>query len=358
MLDVRVRKRLAAFELDVEIAVDHGILVLFGPSGAGKSMLLRVIAGVERVDAGTIRLGERTLLDTEAGINLDARRRSVGYVPQDYALFPHLSAIDNVAYPMVAGRGMRRGAAHARARELLAVVGLAERGDARPFELSGGQQQRVALARAVAADPEVLLLDEPLAALDTPTRLELREVLQVIQRNLTVRVVFVTHDLEEAVTIGSSMAVMVDGKVRQLDRVGRVLDEPRDRLVADLVQSRNIVPGIVARDGDRMMVDTPVGRLLSHDRRPDGRVDVVIRPDLIRLLDGGEVDVGPGTRLDGIVVDVVDYGTRASVIVRVGGGRLEVAVVRGDLALRQIQPGVALTLFVPARAIHLVDLAD
>jgi len=355
VLDVRVRKRLAAFELDVAIAVEAGILVLFGPSGAGKTMLLRTIAGVERVDAGHIRLGDRVLLDTDAGIVLDARQRRVGYVPQHYALFPHLSAADNVAYPMIAGRGRRRDDARARARELLALVGLGDRADARPGELSGGQQQRVALARAVAADPEVLLLDEPLAALDAPTRLELRELLQVVQRDLTVPVVFVTHDLEEAVTIGAAMAVMVDGRVRQLDRVGRVLDAPADRTVAELVQARNLLAGVAVREHDGTSVETSVGQLRSGAVRPDGLVDVVIRPDLMRLLARDEFGDGVGTELAGDVIDLIDYGTRATAVLAVGAGRLEVGVPRGDVTRLRIGPGARVRVFVPETAVHLVD---
>ncbi|MCO5176116.1 MAG: ATP-binding cassette domain-containing protein [Thermomicrobiales bacterium] len=188
-----MRRQLALFALEVSLTVDNGILVLFGPSGAGKSMLLRTIAGIERADAGIIELGGRVLLDTSRGINLDSRQRRVGYVPQQYGLFPHLSAVDNVAYPMVAGRGARRAEARARARELLDMVGVANRADAPPSRLSGGQQQRVAIARAVGADSEVLLLDEPLAALDAPTRHELRELLRRLQRELAVPVIFVTR---------------------------------------------------------------------------------------------------------------------------------------------------------------------
>ncbi|HMM40923.1 MAG TPA: ATP-binding cassette domain-containing protein [Thermomicrobiales bacterium] len=346
MLDVRVRKRLAAFELDVAIAAEAGILVLFGPSGAGKTMLLRAIAGVVPVDIGRISLGDRVLLDTERGISLDPRQRRVGYVPQQYALFPHLSALDNVAYPMVAGRGWRRADARGRANELLSRVGLGARAAARPGQLSGGQQQRVALARAVAADPEVLLLDEPLAALDTPTRLELRALLQVVQRDLSVPVVFVTHDLEEAVTVGSTMAVMVDGRVRQLDHVGRVLDTPADRTVAELVQARNVFEGLAARDGGWTSVETPIGRLRSVAARRDGPVDAVVRSDLLRLLAGDEEPGHGGTVLVGNVADLIDHGTRASA-----------AIARLVITRLALGPGVQLRVFVPESAVHLVDPA-
>jgi len=357
VLKVSVRRQLALFALDVSIAVDAGILVLFGPSGAGKSMLLRTIAGIERVDAGQIELGGRLLLDTSLGINLDSRQRRVGYVPQQYALFPHLSAVDNVAYPMVAGRGVRRSEARKRARELLDMVGIADRADAPPARLSGGQQQRVAIARAVSADSEVLLLDEPLAALDAPTRRELRDLLRQMQRELAVPVIFVTHDLEEAVSVGTTMAVMIEGRLRQLDAVARVLDAPADRLVADLVQARNVLPGMLECDGAGPVVVTAIGRLRAAASQRSGPVDVIIRPDLLRLSQTATCN-GRDTVLDGTVIDLVDYGTRATVTLAVGDGRLEAGVTRGDVRRLGIGRGDRLQCVVPADAVHVVDRLD
>lgn len=356
MLDIRVRKRVSAFELDVTLSVENGILVLFGPSGAGKTMLLRAIAGVVSVDAGQIRLGERVLLDSERGLSLDPRQRKIGYVPQDYALFPHLSALDNITYPMTAGRRLRPAEARIRARELLDVVGLGDRATARPGELSGGQQQRIALARAVAADPEALLLDEPLAALDAPTRLELRSLLQVIQRDLGVPVVFVTHDLEEAVTVGSTMAIMVDGRLRQVDRVARVLATPADRVVAELVQARNIFAGVASRDASGMRVETPVGRLRSPRQVHEGQVDVVLRSDLLRLLTSDAPAGERGTELSGEIVDVLDYGTRATIVVAIGAGHLEVGVSRGEIGRLKLGAGGQSRVFVPEAAVHVIGL--
>lgn len=357
VLKVNVRRQLALFALDVSLTVDNGILVLFGPSGAGKTMLLRTIAGIERAEAGRIELGGCVLLDTSSGIDLDSRQRRVGYVPQQYGLFPHLSAVDNVAYPMVAGRGVRRSEARARARELLDMVGIADRADAPPARLSGGQQQRVAIARAVGADSRVLLLDEPLAALDAPTRLELRELLRRLQSDLGVPVIFVTHDLEEAVSVGTTMAVMIEGHVRQIDSVACVLDAPVDRLVADLVQARNVLPGVLERDAGSTYVITEVGRLRAATPRATGPVDVIIRPDLLRLSTDAASN-GRDTLLDGIVVDLVDYGTRATVTLSIGEGHLEAGVTRGDMRRLGIGRGNRLRCIVPADAVHVVDRLD
>ena len=168
MLAVEVRTRVGPVELALEIRVEAGqCLALAGPSGAGKTSLLRVAAGLLRPEYGRIEANGRTWLDTERGVDVPSERRRCGYVFQDYALFPHLSAWQNVAYPL---RGVARGERRQRAVELLDRLGLGSRGDSRPSALSGGERQRVALARALARDPEVLLLDEPLSALDARTR--------------------------------------------------------------------------------------------------------------------------------------------------------------------------------------------
>jgi molybdate transport system ATP-binding protein len=196
------------FLLRAEFSAGAGVTALFGPSGAGKSTVLRAIAGLLRLAAGRITVGEETLFDSETGIDLSLRRRRVGYVFQDLALFPHMSALSNVTYGL---RHLSRQEREARALAILDRFGLAGMANRRPTELSGGQQQRVALARALITDPRVLLLDEPLSALDAATKRELLEDLRGIARDLRIPILFVTHDRDEVLALAAHVIVLNEG---------------------------------------------------------------------------------------------------------------------------------------------------
>ncbi|MDQ7028436.1 MAG: ABC transporter ATP-binding protein, partial [Ardenticatenia bacterium] len=213
-LIVDVRKRLRAFLLDVSLAVGEEILVLFGPSGSGKTTLLNAIAGLVEPDEGEIRLGDTLFFRRRVGmstVHLPARERRVGYVFQHYALFPHMTALENVLYPL-----WRRPGAHRRALDLLIMMQIDHLADRYPHEISGGQQQRVAIARALAADPAVLLLDEPFSALDLAVRERLQRDVRRIQRELGVPVVCVTHRLEDAFAVGHRLAIIREGRIEQV----------------------------------------------------------------------------------------------------------------------------------------------
>ena len=236
-------RQAAPIPLDVAFGVDAGeLLALVGPSGSGKSTVLRAIAGLHPPRAGRVSVNGRTWLDRAAGVNVATRHRRVGYVFQSYALFPHLSALDNVRAAMA-----HRGAAEreARAHELLARVHLAGLEARRPAELSGGQQQRVAVARALARDPDVLLLDEPFAAVDRVTRDRLQRELAALRRDLNVPIVFVTHDLDEAARLGDRIGVIHRGRILQLDAPETVMYRPASPLVARLTDLRNVFSGVV-----------------------------------------------------------------------------------------------------------------
>lgn len=236
MLDIRIRKQLRDFVIDLEFVVPGGLTVLFGRSGAGKSMTLACIAGLAAPDAGRIVVNGHTFYDSQSGVNLPPQQRRVGYVTQDYLLFPHLTVWQNIAF------GLVKQSSHEKeviVREALTWLGLEQLARQKPRELSGGQQQRVALARALVTRPQVLLLDEPFSALDNPTRTRLRKDLLELQKELAVPVLFVTHDLAEALLLGEHMAVVADGKLLQLDTPARVRERPADALVAELVD-RNI----------------------------------------------------------------------------------------------------------------------
>ncbi|MCM3870657.1 MAG: ABC transporter ATP-binding protein [Pyrinomonadaceae bacterium] len=233
-LKVNIEKRLANFNLCVQIEVGAEILVLFGPSGAGKTQTLNAIAGLVTPDAGEITLDDavffRASSETRNGqtINLPARRRGVGYVFQQYALFPHLTALENVSYAL-----WRQPQARARAEALLQRMRLVELANRFPHELSGGQQQRVAIARALAMEPRVLLMDEPFSALDSEIRKQLHQDLLKLQAEAELIVIYVTHNLEDAFTVGNRLAVVRDGRIERIGAPGDVYSHPTKQLVME-----------------------------------------------------------------------------------------------------------------------------
>jgi iron(III) transport system ATP-binding protein len=257
------------------------MLAVLGPSGCGKTTLLRLIAGLETPDEGTIEIGGRRVAG--GGASVPPERRRVGMVFQDHALFPHLTVAQNVAY------GLRRDPDRAvRVAELLDLVGLAS--DARhwPHELSGGMAQRVAVARALAPRPDVILLDEPFSSLDAALRTQLRGDVREILRAAGASAILVTHDQDEALTLGDRMAVMVRGRIHQVDRPEVVYGEPADPFVATFVGVANLVAG-ECLDGVALTRLGPV-RLIGPARRHAGRALVVVRPEHLELAqapDGG-----------------------------------------------------------------------
>jgi len=222
-LAVSLRARLAGFELDVDWEIGDELAVLFGPSGAGKSLTLRMIAGLTRPGRGRIVAGGRVLLDTAAGIDLPPQQRSVGFVFQDLALFPHMSVEENVGY---GGHGLPAGERGERAASLIRRFGLDGLQRRRPGEISGGQRQRVALARAMLRRPSLLLLDEPFSALDLPLRRELGWLLREIQRTEAVPVVLVTHDPDEARALAHRVIHYDHGNALTTDPASRRVTMP------------------------------------------------------------------------------------------------------------------------------------
>jgi len=234
-LEARVGLTLGQLGLDVELAVATGeLVVLLGPNGAGKTTLLRALAGLVALERGRVALDRSVLEDAGTGRRVPTERRPIGFVFQDYLLFPHLSALENVAFGLRA-RGTARAEARRRARAWLERVGLAEHADARPRALSGGQAQRVALARAMVADPRLLLLDEPLAALDAATRSEVRRDLRRHLASFDGTRLLVTHDPLEAMTLADRLVVLERGRITQTGTAAEVSARPRSRYVAELV---------------------------------------------------------------------------------------------------------------------------
>ncbi len=302
MLEVAVRRRLREFALDAAFTAGDEIVVLFGPSGAGKSVTLQTIAGVLRPDAGRIVAKGRVLFDSAARVDLPPQRRRVGYVPQNYGLFPHLSVEQNVAYGL---RPVRDGDREERVRSLLELMHLEGLAARRPHELSGGQQQRVALARAMALHPDILLLDEPFAALDTAIRAGLRDELIELQRRSGLTVVLVTHDLSDAFLLGDRMAVLDAGRVLQQGTREEVFYRPASRRVAEFVGTRNILHGrVIGCDGESLCIDWDGRTLLATPQSlpPGAEVDVTIRATQIMIVRKDQ-QVGPrDNRMRGHVV--------------------------------------------------------
>jgi iron(III) transport system ATP-binding protein len=274
-----IRKEFGAFTAlrDIRLAVAHGEFVCFlGPSGCGKTTLLRIIAGLEVQTAGAVRQAGRDIS------RLPPAQRDYGIVFQSYALFPNLSVFDNVAYGLV-NRREPRAAIAARVGELLRLVGLPEAGLKFPSQLSGGQQQRIALARALATSPGLLLLDEPLSALDALERLRLRQEIRALQQRLGVTTIMVTHDQEEALSMADRIAVMNQGAIEQIGSALEIYREPASPFVADFVGKVNVLAGIAESGGLRvgtMLLDCAAcgaspGRRLRAYLRPE---DIVARP--------------------------------------------------------------------------------
>ncbi|HEY0587503.1 MAG TPA: ATP-binding cassette domain-containing protein [Pseudoduganella sp.] len=217
-ISVNIRKALRAgprsFQLDAQFESASKRVVIYGASGAGKSQMLKAIAGLSRPDSGVIELDGQKLFDSSAGIDVPARKRRVGYLFQDYALFPHLNVRQNIGFGLQSGwfNPAPRGEPEA-VRYWLEAFGLAEVAHQRPGELSGGQRQRVALARALVAEPGALLLDEPFAALDPALRVRMRAELDSLQRRLDIPMLLITHDPDDAATFGGHVLTMADGRV-------------------------------------------------------------------------------------------------------------------------------------------------
>ena len=281
LLDARVVVTRGDWTLDVELRiVPGGVTALLGPNGAGKSTALQALAGLLRVADGRIVLDGEVLDDPRSSVHLPAEERRIGLVFQDYLLFPHLSARDNVAFGLRA-RGIGKAEAREAANYWLSRMDLAAQAARRPRELSGGQAQRVALARALATEPRLLLLDEPLAALDAGTRMSVRTDLRGHLNEFVGATVVVTHDPLDALVLADRVVVIEDGHVVQAGTPAEVARQPRTRYVASLM-GLNLLRGVGHQSG--VVLDD--GTTLTTAEEHDGPVFVVVRPSAIGVYDG------------------------------------------------------------------------
>ncbi len=306
---------------DVTLDIAPGeLLVCIGPSGCGKTTLLRLIAGFLAPQSGCIELDGVDV--TSTGV----RSRECGIVFQSYALFPHMSVRDNVAYPLrvrdVAPDERRR-----RADAMLDLVGLGDLGERLPAQLSGGQQQRVALARALAFRPRALLLDEPLSALDAATRVAMRDELRRIQQQQAIASLLITHDQDEALSLGDRIAVLRDGALVQVATPVELYDRPADAFVASFVGRANLIDGTAAGAD---AVDTPLGRIATgpHGIADGTRVRLLVRPERVEPAPGGSGENVFGAS----VVHDRFFGASRQVELAVAHGRLKMdTAMRGEI---------------------------
>jgi spermidine/putrescine transport system ATP-binding protein len=321
---------------DLQLEIGRGeFFTLLGPSGCGKTTTLRVVAGFEEPSAGSV------LIDGADVAGLPPYRRPTNTVFQSYALFPHLNVRENVAFGLHRKKVPRAEISRRVAAEL-DRVGLAQEVNRRPNQLSGGQQQRVALARALVNYPKVLLLDEPLGALDLKLRKGLQLELKRIQREVGITFLYVTHDQEEALTMSDRIAVMNDGRIEQLGSAEDVYERPRTTFVAGFIGVSNLMPGVVVSangDSGSVRLDSGVEVTTAVDGlAPGDRCYAVVRPEKLRIVPADGPTDGPA--VDGVVESSVFLGTSTQIVVRLAGDvPITVLVPNADEAERQRLPG-------------------
>lgn len=362
----------AAFQLHSNLNVPPGLTALLGPSGAGKSLTLQAIAGLTAIDHGMVRLNDHTLADTRAGVALAPRLRRIGYVPQSYALFPHLSVAANIAYGLP--RGLDAQARDKRVADLLRLAQLPGYEARRTHDLSGGEAQRVALARALAAEPEALLLDEPFSALDAPTRASVRDDLREMALASDLPTLLVTHDLGEALALASRLALMVNGRVIALGETEEVTAHPGTALAARLLgwtatlavnrveRMAGAVCITLARCGQSLPL--PPDDCAAHTLEVGAsRVALALRPERLRVsrLERGGADAA---NLRGLIGEISTRGPLWSARVALGrdgsGLRLDLPFSAREWHALGLAAGdaVALAALPGAVRLVLVDGAD
>ncbi len=291
-------------------------LSLLGPSGSGKTTILMMLAGFEGATSGDI------LLDGEKIDHLPPYRRGMGVVFQNYALFPHMSVAENVAFPLEM-RGVPKSETRPRVKAALDRVQLGHLADRRPDQLSGGQQQRVALTRALVYEPKVILMDEPLGALDKKLREEMQLEIRELHRRLGLTIIFVTHDQSEALTMSDRIAIFDAGKIAQIGTAGEVYDHPNNRFVAEFIGETNLLDGVVKGPAAVELANGTTIASLDHGYAVGDRVSVSIRPERLRLDGSGE------NRLEATISDVVYQGDHLRLHLDAGALSLVARLERG-----------------------------
>ncbi|MFE9644840.1 ABC transporter ATP-binding protein [Streptomyces sp. NPDC006365] len=339
---------------DLSLEIEPGeFIVLLGPSGCGKTTTLRCLAGLETPDEGGISLGDQTVLDVRGKVNLPPNKRRIGMVFQSYALWPHMTVRRNIGYPLRTRR-VPREQARTRIEEAAELVDCAALLDRYPAQLSGGQQQRVALARGLAAQPDLVLFDEPLSNLDARLRDQVRAQLHELHARLGFTAVFVTHDQSEALALGDRLAIMKAGRIEQLDTPERVFEEPATEYVAGFIGMSNRLP--LRRQGEGWALASPSGAdgqagaasqtLVDELPVPRSHSEIAarLRPDELQLCPAEEKPPAHSVGLPAEVVDAQFGGRHMDVVVTIAGSRLHArAPLTGKPWARSLSRGQQVT---------------
>lgn len=325
----------AAVLRDISFDLIEGEFVtLLGPSGSGKTTLLKIIAGAIPTTAGTVQLNGRDIT------HLPARFRGIGMVFQNFALMPHMSVFDNVAFPLSIRR-VARSEIRDRVAEVLRIVRLPDIGNRKPKELSGGQQQRVAIARALVYRPPLILMDEPLGALDKSLRQEMQFEIKKIHEDLGLSVIYVTHDQEEALTLSDRVCLMGDGEIQEFGKPEQMYMHPESVFTADFFGATNIFEGLVSAVGEFPSIDDSAFRAIKAGDcrfKKGANVGWMVRPERIRILDSND---GEDNTFEGEVTDTVLSGQITHIIVQVAPGRqMHIASLTGN-SQQPLQKGMA-----------------
>lgn len=348
--------RLKTMMLSLSLDVGDELVCLVGASGSGKSTILRSIAGVYQPDNGSIEIRGRQVLSTGLGVNLPPVERHVGVVPQSHALFGHLSAGENIAYPLLKQTSLSPSVIGNRIDQLSELLDLVDELDRQPAELAPLVQLRVALGRALVTDPEVLLLDDPFAHLDRETRRSARKQFAELLRRVPVPTIFATVELEEGYEMADRVALIDGGRLLQVAPPRTLMLRPAGRRVAELVRSVNVFEGtVVGMDDGTATIETTVGVVRMPLSASVGeKVDVVVRPEHVEMARGDADGVENGVA--GTIAEIVPYGEVSSVIIRPTDAPIDVTIeafVANDLiATGGFSVGSRCVVSLPARALH------
>jgi molybdate transport system ATP-binding protein len=347
---------LAAFALEVDVEIQGRLTALFGPSGAGKTSLLELVAGLRRPNSAVIQLGDQVLTDVSRGVFVPARRRGIGYVPQDLALFPHLSVRQNLLYGRKAEGDSNHLFTFERVVEVLEIQPLIQRD---VTDLSGGEKQRVALARALLASPRLLLLDEPLASLDVKLKARIIPYLARIRDEFRIPMLYVTHDRFETLALADEMVVLIDGKVAQTGSVRQVFSQPANLAVAGLLTVETIQPWRIVKTEHQLATVAVGSTLLSAlalDLPPNTKdVHVCIRAEDVILLKGPDNPSSARNHLPAVVQAVSPEGPLMRVELDCGF-TLTALLTKQACEEMSLKPGDRVIALVKAPNIHLIPI--
>ncbi len=358
MLKVNIRKRLGTFFLNVRFEVAEEMVVLFGPSGEGKTTTLDCIAGFTAPDDGRIEVNGKVVFDSANGLDMPLNKRNVGYVFQEYTLFPHLTVWGNIAYGLKPSRSKTSVAEVGVMREMLHLLRLKGLENHYPSRLSGGQKQRVAIARTLINRPQILLMDEPFSALDSAVREKIRQDLVKIQRQFNVTTVYVTHDMKEAFILGDKIVVLNEGRIEQIGDREQVFFGPKTRNVARFVGTKNIFDGQVTFLDSRanvMMIRNNKFEVETNYRslRVKDRVIFCIRPEEVMVAGSRKENL-----LQSRVVGVMPQGSSYRVYLQIGTGDdydFIMDIVRHVYNKLDLGIGKEITVSLPRDAIHVIN---